>query len=112
MSRFELVRADDGEPIAVGDTVTVSGIACIVTELETPEPDFCGCVHLTSGGKTSTLPVEAIDAQWFYAGQPYRWDAELDEREEFESGRWTQEDTDSMERGRDLPLRNEAGEWL
>jgi hypothetical protein len=111
MSRFELVRADDGAPITVGDTVTVRGVACTVTELEAPEPDFCGCVHLTSGGKESTCAAEDIDAQWFYEGQPYRPEP-YDDREDFDSGRWTQADTDSMEAGRDLPLRNEAGEWL
>ena len=113
MSRFELVRADDGAPITVGDAVTAWGRPYTVAELEAPEPDFCGCVHLTDrDGKRKNFPAEDIGAEWFYAGQPYRPDAELADREDFDSGRWTQADTDSMEAGRDLPMRNEAGEWL
>lgn len=30
--------------------------------------------------------------------------------DDFHSGRWTREDTESMERGRDLPRYNDAGE--
>ena len=38
------------------------------------------------------------------------WDA--GDREDFDSGRWTNEDERSMNAGRDIPLRNEAGEWM
>lgn len=39
-------------------------------------------------------------------------DGEYDEREEYDSGRWTAADEASMNAGPDLPMRNEAGEWL
>jgi|GEM_PF-4751033 len=112
MSRFELIRADDGEPISVGDTVTVRGVARVVAELETPEPEDVGCVHLVPvSGERDTCSPDAIGAEWFYDGARYEW-PDVDGREDFDSGRWTQADTDSMERGRDLPLRNDAGEWM
>lgn len=117
MSRFELIRAATGEPICAGDAITVNGpdggIPATVTELEPPEPEFCGCVHyLTATGKEGNCSGESLGAEWHFDGQPFQHDAELDDREAFDSGRWTREDTESMERGRDLPLRNEAGEWL
>jgi hypothetical protein len=113
VSRFELVRTDDGEPISVGDTVTVNDCARVVADLEPPEPEFVGCVHLVPmPHQRSTCSPEAIGAQWLHDGQPVRFEADHDEREAFDSGRWTQADTDSMEAGRDLPMRNEAGEWM
>lgn len=114
MSRFELVCTTSGHAINVGDEVTAYGHTRTVAELEPPEPGFYGCVHLapTEQRLSPTCPVEAIGAEWHYDGQPYRFDVDLADSEDFDSGRWTQEDTDSMERGRDLPMRNDAGEWM
>jgi hypothetical protein len=117
MSKFELILTDSGEVIGVGSTITVLGLggpfAATVTELETPEPDFGGCVHYTDpDGKPRTCSGESLGAEWHYDGQPHRWDSTESDRDAFDSGHWTQEDTASMERGRDLPMRNEAGEWM
>jgi hypothetical protein len=119
MTHFELVCTTSGHGISVGDDVTLNGDTLKITELEAPEPGFCGCIHLIdAAGKESTCEAEDAGAEWHYDGQPYRPnyagpDAdELDGREDFNSGRWTQADTDSMEAGPDLPMRNEAGEYL
>ena len=116
MSCFTLFMIDSDEEITVGSTITVPGLGGsftgTVTELEPPEPEFGGCVHYTDpDGKDRTCSGESLGAQWLYDGEPLPLD-DISDREAFDSGRWTQEDTDSMERGRDLPMRNEAGEWL
>ena len=115
MSRFQLILTDSGEEIAAGSTITIQGLSRtfsgVVTELEPPEADFCGCVHYRDpAGKDRTCSGESLGAQWHYDGELVRWDSEEADREAFDSGRWTAADTESMERGRDLPMRNEAGE--
>lgn len=111
-----LHRTTDGEQIVVGDEVTVTHkgatITATVIELEPPEPDSWGCVHLKdASGKQFHCPEDALGAEWIGPdGQPVSFDADLNDREDFDSGRWTREDTESMERGRDLPLYNDAGE--
>jgi len=117
MSRYALIYADGGELVNVGDTITVEGrngpFEATVTELEVPEPDFGGCVHYRdTAGKDGHCSGESLGAEWYFDGQPVRWDSEADDREAFDSGRWTAEDTASMERGRDLPTFNDAGEPL
>lgn len=120
---IELIRTADGENFTLGDTITagdeitltVRGIAITATvdELEPPDPEFCGCIHYTAAdGKKATCAAEELSADWHYNGQPMTWDREQSDREDFDSGRWTQADTDSMERGRDLPIYNDAGEPL
>jgi hypothetical protein len=91
----------------------LNGVTLTVTELEFPDPEFTGCVHLKGAdGKEFHCDADAIGADWFYNGQPIKWDSEQSDREDFDSGRWTQADTDSMERGPDGPYFNEAGEPL
>lgn len=107
----ELVRKSDGSAITAGDEVTVRGITATVVELEFPDPEFCGCVHLKGAdGKEFSCSDDELEAQFVRNdGQPYTF-GDFDDREEFDSGRWTAEDTASMERGRDLPFYNDAGE--
>lgn len=115
MSRFTLFMTNSDEEITVGSTITVPGrdgsFSATVTELEPPDPEFGGCVHYRDAdGKDGHCSGESLGAEWLYDGQPVRWDSSAADREAFDSGRWTDEDTASMERGRDLPIYNDAGE--
>lgn len=111
-----LHRTDNGDRIDVGDEVTLTHkgatITATVTDLEPPEPESWGCVHLKdASGKQFNCPEDALGAEWIGRdGQPVRFDADPSDREDFDSGRWTREDTESMERGPDLPRYNDAGE--
>lgn len=49
---------------------------------------------------------------WNTAAREIDSECDGDDREDFDSGRWSDDDTRSMEAGRDLPMRNEAGEWM
>jgi hypothetical protein len=110
---INLIRTDDGTGITAGDEVTLNGVTLTVTELEFPDPEFTGCVHMKDAdGKESHCDASDLGAEWFYNGQPIKWDSEQSDREDFDSGRWTRADTESMERGPDGPYFNEAGEPL
>lgn len=108
-----LNRTDDGTRLGAGDEVTINGATATITELEYPDPEFTGCVHLKdASGKEFHCDASDLGADWCHNGQPIQWDSSHADREDYESGRWTQADTDSMERGRDLPMVNDAGEPL
>lgn len=118
-ARPHVEYAESKKVIAVGDEITVplrsdQKSAAIVTEFEHPDPEFAGCIHyrLPDGGHGTCHPAD-IGAHWLdNNGKPYDFEPVDNSHEEYMSGRWTAEDTASMERGRDLPPRNEAGEWM
>ncbi|MEM8515194.1 hypothetical protein RCH14_004554 [Massilia sp. MP_M2] len=117
MSKSTLNNAESGEEIDVGDEITVQlrggkTLPATVTMLEPPDPTFGGCVHYRlADGKEDFCHAEDIGAQFCAPdGSPYRWDG-INHDENAEGG-WTREDTESMERGRDLPLTNDVGEYM
>lgn len=102
--------------LVVGDEVTHNGESATITAIEQPEHDFAGCVHLKrANGSEFDCAPESFGAQWSgwgYVDGVYMGDDGREDRDAYESGGWTQDDTESMERGRDLPLRNDDGEYL
>lgn len=117
MWKSTLNNAETGEEICAGEEITVplrgGGTSpAIMTEFEPPEPDFTGCVHYRlPDGKEDFCHPEDIGAEFRAPdGRPFRWDT--NDRDDFNEGGWTREDTESMERGRDLPLTNDAGEYM
>lgn len=116
MPRTTVHNLESGEQIRIDDEITVSlrdgsTITATLIEIEPPEPEFGGCVHYRlPDGKEDFCHVEDIGAQFIMPdGRPYRYNA-ADHDDPAEGG-WTREDTESMERGRDLPLTNDAGEY-
>lgn len=117
MTKTTLNNAESGDEIHVGDEITVSigdgkTICATMTEFEPPEPEFAGCVHYRlPDGKDDFCHPEDIGAEFLAPdGRPYRWDH--NGHDDFNEGGWTREDTESMERGRDLPMTNDAGEYM
>lgn len=87
----------------------------------TPEPGVAeqdGYDACYDGFKKSTNPYPMSSDAWATWREGYiRAEMEMeqesyDDREDFDSGRWTEEDERSMNAGPDLPMRNEAGEWM